>query len=108
MRLLRQVLNVAVKWDVLSYNPSLIIGLHRLRKGTYSILTPEQLIRILSHASKRDRAVMGLAVPSWTNHTAQNRKQRTAFAYLQETRPHPCRMETSERVAALGIPGQTG
>jgi len=61
MRLLRQVLNVAVKWEVISSNPSLRIDLPRIGKKDYKILTLEQLIHILNQVNKRDKVIMGLA-----------------------------------------------
>jgi len=61
MRLLRQVLNTAVKWDVIPHNPSLKIDLPRVPKKEYTILTPEQLIQILNSVSKRDKAIIALA-----------------------------------------------
>jgi len=61
MRLLRQVLNIAVKWEVIPSNPSLKIDLPRIGKRDYKILTLEQLIYMLNHVDKRDRAIIGLA-----------------------------------------------
>ena len=61
MRLLRQVLNIAVKWDIIPYNPSLKIDLPKVPKKDYTILNLEQLIQILNSVSKRDKAIIALA-----------------------------------------------
>ncbi len=61
MRLLRQVLNIAVKWDIIPYNPSLKIDLPKVPKKEYIILNPEQLIRILNSVNKKDKAIIALA-----------------------------------------------
>lgn len=61
MRLLRQVLNIAVKWEVIPHNPSLKIDLPRVGKKEYRILSPGQLMSILNRIGKRDRAIIGLA-----------------------------------------------
>lgn len=61
MRLLRQVLNVAVRWEVIPHNPAERIDLPRIGKKNYSILTPEQLIQMLYRIGERERAIIGLA-----------------------------------------------
>jgi integrase len=61
MRLLRQVLNIAVKWEVIPHNPAERIDLPRVGKKEYRILTPEQLMRVLYCIGERERAIIGLA-----------------------------------------------
>jgi integrase len=61
MRLFRQVLNIAVKWDVVPSNPSLKIDLPRVKKSEYTILPPERLMELLSRLCAQDKAVIALA-----------------------------------------------
>jgi integrase len=61
MRIFRQVLNIAVKWDIISNNPSLKINLPKLQKKEQAILTPEELSVLLMSSNDRDKSIIALA-----------------------------------------------